>query len=83
MLLDVSERMVNAIYDAWRHRQNPMTAWALEMMHRIREVAGQEIFAEAMALIRQEFNYPAEPGRQTKTHGTAKDRPPAYQQDKD
>ena len=39
MLMDVSERMVNAIYDAWKQKKNPMTAWALEMMRRIRRVA--------------------------------------------
>ena len=54
MLMDVSERMVTSIYDAWKHKENPMTIWALEMMRRIRRVAGDKVFDEAIQLIRRE-----------------------------
>jgi hypothetical protein len=69
MLMDVSERMVNAIYDAWRHKKNPMTTWALEMMRRIRRITGDKAFDEAIELIRRESDNTTESFRQNKTRG--------------
>jgi hypothetical protein len=69
MLMDVSERMVTAIYDAWKHKKNPMTIWALEMLRRIRRVAGDKVFDEAIELIRLESDGTTESFHQNKTSG--------------
>jgi hypothetical protein len=56
MLVNGANRVVQAIFEAWKNKEDPFVAWALEMLNVLERTAGREKLEQAIRLYLQQTN---------------------------
>ncbi|MFC1907773.1 hypothetical protein ACFLW8_06800 [Chloroflexota bacterium] len=58
----ISNRVMGSLFNAWLHKDDPMIAWALEMLYIIEQVTGRKVLDKALVRYQRERREEASTG---------------------